>query len=117
MKTPKLRYILRAPVFPVIFMGPANAVCASTPKQLESYLLQNLPEMEEQCALIDYRWEGWAFYPKESLISPLVAKKRYTKREFLLFCGVTEEQLAQTNLNQYSREEIFDCVINEAHPK
>ena len=43
-------------------------------------------------------------------------KKRYSKREFLLFCGISEEQLTLTNLNRYSRDPIFDYVVHVAYP-
>ena len=72
--------------------------------------------MKAECALIDCRWEGWVLYPKEALISPMTLKKRYSKREFLLFCGISEEQLTITNLNRYSRDQIFDYVVHEAYP-
>lgn len=114
MKAPKLRYIFRTPDFPVIFKTQSGTVCAVTPKEIESFLKINASVMDDEWALIDYRREGWAFFPKESQISPLTTKKHYTKREFLLFCGVTVEQIARTNLKKYSREEIFDHVINEA---
>ncbi|MDX1968628.1 MAG: hypothetical protein SFV23_15730 [Planctomycetaceae bacterium] len=44
----------------------------------------------------------------------MAMKKRYSKREFLLFCGVSEEQVAITNLNKYTRDQIFEYVVHEA---
>lgn len=109
-----MRYLFRAPVFPVLFKRGPKAVCAATPADLDSYLKANASQMEKECALIDSRWEGWALFPQEALISPMAMKKRYSKREFLLFCGVSEEHVAITNLNKYTRDQIFEYVVHEA---
>ena len=110
-----MRYLFRSPIFPVVLKVGPGAVCSATAKDLESYLKRNAAKLPDECALIDYRWEGWALYPKDSIVSPMTLKKRYTKREFLLFCGISEEQLAITNVNKYSREDIFDYVFQVAH--
>ncbi len=112
-----MRYLFRSPIYPVILKVGPGAVCSATPKDLEFYLKRNATKLPDECALIDYQWEGWTLYPKESIVSPMTLKKRYTKREFLLFCGISGEQLAITNVNKYSREEIFDYVFHVAHAK
>jgi hypothetical protein len=112
-----MRYLFRSPVYPVLFKIGPGAVCARTPKELDAYLKRNAAIMPEECPLIDFRWEGWALYPKDAIVSPMLLKKRYTKREFLLFCGVSEEQLSITNLNKYSREDIFDYVLHVVNTK
>jgi hypothetical protein len=109
-----MRYLFRSPVFPILFKVGPGAVCAESAKELDSYLKRNGAQMERECAVIDSRWEGWVLYPKDSTVSPLAFKKGYTKRDFLLFCGMSEEQLAITNLNKYSREQIFDFVLQES---
>lgn len=90
-----MRYLFRSPIYPVILKVGPGAVCSATPKDLESYLKRNATKLPDECALIDYQWEGWTLYPKESIVSPMTLTKRYTKREFLLFCGISEEQLAR----------------------
>ncbi|MBM3861415.1 MAG: hypothetical protein FJ395_17445 [Verrucomicrobia bacterium] len=112
-----MRYFFRSPVYPVLFKVGRGAVCAATPKELDAYLRHNAAGLPDECGLIDYRWEGWTLYPKDAIVSPMALKKRYTKREFLIFCGISEEQLAITNVNKYSREEIFDYVLHAAQAK
>src|SRR5258708_4096386 len=102
-----MRYLFRSPVYPVVFKLGRGAVCAATADELSAYLKRDSARLETECAMIDYRWEGWVLYPKDAVVSPMTMKKRYSKREFLLFCGISDDQLAITNLNKYSRKEIF----------
>lgn len=112
-----MHFLFRAPVFPVVFNVGSGAVCADTAEELSLYLKKHGSTIDKECALIDCRWEGFGLYPKDLTVSPLTFKKRYSKRELLLFCGITQEQLAITKLNNYSREQIFDFIIDQAHKK
>jgi hypothetical protein len=56
-------------------------------------------------------------YPTKELVSPFIMQKPFTKREFLLMCGISEEHLPLINLNKYTRQGWFDDVLRKCQPK
>ena len=107
-------YPFRSPVFPVIFKSGTIVVYAATRAELNRYVKKNASNMPEECEVVDYDWDEWNLYPSQSLVVPAIVSKQITKRKFLAFCGVSEEQISTINLDKYSRKQVFDHMIPPA---
>ena len=106
-----LNFFFRSPVFPVIFDIGMGAVCAETPAELKSYLIKYGSRNNTHGELIDSHYEGFMIIPDKLFVSPLTMKKRYSKKELLQFCGISDPTLNQKSLDTYSKESIFIIAI------
>jgi hypothetical protein len=107
----KIGFFFRAPVFPILLRIRRKTWLAENVDDVAKIAAGHTFKDDEICPVIDYRWEGWSFEPRLKVLSPLAIKKRYTKKEFLEFCGVPDEQINNTSLDRYSRRYIFDNAV------
>jgi hypothetical protein len=110
-----INFLFRSPVFPVILDIGMGAACAETPSDLERYLIQYGSHDNEHREIIDFHYEGFSVIPDKLFVSPLTMKKKYTKKELLKFCGITDPALNQRRLDIYSKEEIFMFIVKLLH--
>ena len=88
-----------------------GAVCAETPSDLESYLIEYGSGNNTHGELIDFHYEGFTIIPDKLFVSPLTMKKKYSKKELLQFCGIADPALNQKRLDTCSKESIFILAI------
>lgn len=81
--------------------------------ELNRFVHHNAAEIPDQCELIDSDWERWQILTTEWILMPVIGGKSFTKRELLLLCGVSEELVSKTNLDKYSRSDIFDFALSQ----
>ena len=82
-KIPPIQYLFRKPKYPVIVDIDGNLVCGKSASTLARRLSKTLNLQEKTYNTIDSAGEGWAFYPRQWLLSPLTLKKRWTKLEIV----------------------------------
>lgn len=83
-----IRFFFRKPEFPVLILKENEMFGSSSARSLSYIINTHDFSGKEYYYLIDSASEGWAFYPKYDLITPLVTKKHWTKKEIVkLFNG------------------------------
>ena len=110
-----IRYLFRSPVFPVICDVGKMLVGADSPEQLEARLgALDLPA-ESQLPLVDANAEGWVFETTHQVVSPLIFKKRWTKKEVIAMFNASTA--ARKLGRQYSEKSLsakrFDRIMGE----
>ena len=80
----EIRYWPRKPRFPIIVDARPGLVGALSDAECAKRIGQLGPfESDGSMPVVDATAEGFGFYPKMMLISPLVTKKRWTKAEVI----------------------------------
>ena len=106
-----MNFFFRSPVFPVVLDIGKGLAVAQTPADLKNYLIQYGSTVSDHGRLIDSRYEGFSVIPDRLFVSSLTMKKKYTKKEFLEFCGIEDASLNQTCLDRYSKEDVFMLAV------
>lgn len=108
----KVEYFFRAPRYPVLIKIGGQTVLLMNHEELEATVEKYQGSGETECPMVDYNWEGWTCHAEQQIVAPSFTIRRYTKKAFLEFCNTPKEQIERTNLNRYTRQQIFDYMIN-----
>jgi hypothetical protein len=110
----EMRYWPRKSRFPIIVdtgRGPVGALsgaeCAKRIAQLGPF------ESDASMPVVDATAEGFGFYPKMMLISPLVTKKRWTKAEVSTLFNDCKKPDAPEYRPVSLSNRVFDRVVHE----
>ena len=114
----KLQYFFRRPEFPVLIINENGIFVAKSAKFLLKIIDKHEFSRHDYYNLIDCSNEGWAFYPKQYVISPLVMKKHWTKKEIIQLYNNSKtikdkgiEPLEERILYKPFKQ-IFDIIVN-----
>ncbi len=117
----KLQYFFRSPEFPVLIINENELFVATSNKILAIILDKHDFSRQEYYNLIDSHNEGWAFFQKEYVISPLVIKKQWTKKELIQLYNNSKtirdkalEPLEEKILNKTFKQ-IFEFIVYSLH--
>ncbi len=110
-----IKYLFRAPKFPVICDTPEILIGAENHDELEEQIKSLRNFSEEQFSLIDSSNEGWVLYTDLMVVSPLAFEKVWTKKKVIdLF---NKSQAAKKLEYEYPMKSIsskrFDRIFNE----
>lgn len=76
-------FLFRKPVVPILVETDVRMFGIFDLKNFEKLKKANLFLKKEFYKLIDGRGEGWSFYPKLDIISPLTTDKAWTKKKII----------------------------------
>ncbi|MCA1765641.1 MAG: hypothetical protein LC633_05260 [Desulfobulbaceae bacterium] len=79
----EFHYFFRKPVFPVVGNIEGYFIGAKTVRGLGRQLAEIQLKEKGYYNLVDFTGEGWTLHIPEMVISPLTAKKRWTKLEII----------------------------------
>ena len=99
-----IRYLFRLPRFPVICNVDGVLVGAKSSNALESQIEALDLSSGKDYSLVDASGEGWALATEHMVVSPLIAKKRWTKGEIILMFNTSDN--AQQSGATYSDKSL-----------
>jgi hypothetical protein len=110
-----IRYLFRLPTFPVICNFDGFVIGAKSSNSLESQIDALDISSGKNYLLADSSGEGWTLSTEYMVVSPLVTKKRWTKREIVLMFNSSEN--AQKSGMTYSDKSLsskrLDRIVDE----
>ena len=80
-----IRFLFRCPRFPIICLTKDILIAAETPKQLYDQIRSIELPSEEQIPVLDVTGEGWVLHIDLMVVAPLTLKKRWTKKNSLIY--------------------------------
>ena len=109
-----LRYWPRRPRFPIIIDTGRGLVGALSGAECAKRIARLGPfDNDNSMAVIDSTAEGFGFYPKMLLISPLTTKKRWTKAEVIALYNSQRKPDAPEYQPRSLSNRGFDRVVSE----
>ena len=114
----KINFFYREPEFPVLIIKENEVFGATSLKNLSKIIEKNDFSQQEYYYLIDCTNEGWAFYPEHNLVTPLVYKKNWFKKEIVqLFNNsnaIKERNVAPLKDNIYNKTftQIVEIIVD-----
>lgn len=110
-----IRYLFRLPKFPVICNFEGILIGAKSSNSLESQIDALDISYGKNYPLADASGEGWTLATEYMVVSPLVAKKRWTKREIVLMFNTSEnaQQSGMTYSDKSLSSKRLDRIVDE----
>ena len=110
-----LKYIFRKPKFPIICNFDGVLVAAKSEITFTRQLDKLKIDIEKSYPLISISGEGWMFLPQYMAVSPLTAKKKWTKKEIITLYNSRENPISGEK--PYSDKSLsakrFDKIFTE----
>ena len=79
----KVQYFFRRPKFPLLLASDTIVIGAKNSRELNKWITKLTFQKDDAYDVIDGNAEGWAYYPKYNVISPLTLNKQWTKRQII----------------------------------
>ena len=110
-----IRYLFRLPKFPVICNFDGVLIGAESSDSLESQIDALDISLGKSYPLADASGEGWTLVTEYMVVSPLVTKKRWTKREIILMFNTSEnaQQSGMTYSDKSLSSKRLDRIVDE----
>ena len=109
-----LRYWPRRPRFPIIVDTGRGLVGALSGAECAKWIARFGPfESDESMPVVDSAAEGFGFYPRMMLITPLTTKKRWTKAEVIALYNDRKKPDASDYRPRSLSNRGFDRVMHE----
>lgn len=80
-----VQFQFRNPKFPLLLETDSFVVGANNKRELDALIKKLTFESNDVFQVIDASAEGWSFYPKYNVITPLTFNKRWTKKGIIEF--------------------------------
>jgi len=113
-----LTYIFRKPKFPIICDIDRVLIAAKSERAFTTQLDRLKFDINKSYNLISISGEGWMFLPKQAAISPLTAKKKWTKKEVIALynnrkiSGNDGIQYSEKSLSAKRFDKIFTDIVD-----
>jgi len=112
-----LTYIFRKPKFPIVCNFDGVLVAAKSEITFTRQLDKIKIDIDKSYPLISISGEGWMFLPQHMAVSPLTAKKKWTKKEIITLYNSRKNptsdgnQYSDKSLSAKRFEKIFTDIV------
>lgn len=87
-----IRYLFRQPRFPLLVESEFRVFGAYDQEKIQTMIAKDAFNADAFYQVIDSNGEGWSFYAKYAVISPLCVKKRWNKPKIIEFFNQSLEK-------------------------
>ena len=109
-----IAFFFRKPKFPIICDFDGYVVAAKSLGGFSAELSKVEFAGDAHFPVIDISGEGWVFSPKYSMISPVTAKKRWTKKEVIAIFNNRKNNHSQMSYSEKSLSaKRFDRIFQD----
>jgi hypothetical protein len=112
-----LNYIFRKPKFPIICDFDGILIAAKSERTFTKQLGTLNFDNDKSYNVISITGEGWMFLPKHMAISPLTAKKKWSKKEIISLYNnrknpiCIESQYSEKSISAKRYDKIFNDIV------